>query len=433
MVLAGKGHEQTIEMADGPVDWDEATAAREALRAIGYSGAARSIELVDLTDAPATDWDTLAVRSARGEALQSHAWGEVKRAGGWRPVRMRIDRDGEPTAVTSIQERDLASPVTRRLPASVRGRLAPVGGELGRFLYAPLGPVLLRDDATGVAAALQGLRTLARRRHAALLVVDPTWPADDVLALELPVAGFTRAATAVQVSTTAMYVPLHQDEEVQWRQLNQNVRRNIERCRKAGVEIVRLGADSDRAALDAALATAYRMLVETGERRGFGDDLRPADYHASSQLALIDAGHASLWLARHDGRDLAYTLVHHSGDRAVLFEAGEHDQGADAPVERDGAASSGGPRFAANFLLQWTIIRWAAEAGFATYDMSGVDNHAAPGLPRDESHPLWNLFRFKSQWGARPVQLTGAWEHAPWPLLGRTFRSLRAFGGRRTA
>jgi hypothetical protein len=344
---------------------------------------------------------------------------------------VRIDRGGEPIAVASIQERDLASPVTRRLPSRVRGRVAPIGGELGRFLYAPLGPVLLRDDASDAAPALQGLRLLARRRHAALMVVDPTWEAAGPSAAQLEVAGFTRAERAVQVSTTGMYVPLHPDEESQWRQLNQNVRRNIERCRKAGVEVLRLGTGTDRRALDTALATAYRMLVETGERRGFGEDLRPADYHAASQLALIDAGHASLWLARHEGRDLAYTLVHHSGDRAVLFEAGEHDQAPADDAGASGAGSSEGPRFAANFLLQWTIIRWAAEAGFATYDMSGVDNHAAPGLPSDESHPLWNLFRFKSQWGARPVQFAGAWELAPWPLLGAAFRSLRALGERR--
>jgi UDP-N-acetylmuramoyl-L-alanyl-D-glutamate--2,6-diaminopimelate ligase len=31
VVLCGKGHEKTIEMADGPVDWDEARVAREEL------------------------------------------------------------------------------------------------------------------------------------------------------------------------------------------------------------------------------------------------------------------------------------------------------------------------------------------------------------------------------------------------------------------
>ena len=67
------------------------------------------------------------------------------------------------------------------------------------------------------------------------------------------------------------------------------------------------------------------MLLETGLRRGFGDVLRPAAYHNPAQQRLIEAGHASLWVASHEGRELAHTLVHHSGDRAVLFEAGEAD------------------------------------------------------------------------------------------------------------
>lgn len=379
------------------------------------------IEVVDLSDASADEWDALAVRSPRGEALQSHAWGEVKAAGGWRPLRVRIDRNGVPVAVCSIQERDLSAPVTRHAPAGLRQRLGFLGG-LGRFLYAPFGPVLLGGDA---AATLAGLRQLARRRHAALLVIDPAWEEGSEAARALPAGGFVHAERAVQVATTGMYLPLHADEDTQWRLLNQNVRRNIERCRKAGVAVVRFDATSADDAVGAALATAYRMLVETGERRGFADDLRPADYHASSQRALIAAGHASLWLARQDDRELAYTLVHHSGDRAVLFEAGEAEQ----PPGDDAADAK--PRCSANFLLQWSIVRWAAEQGFATYDLSGVDNHSAPGLPSDESHPLWNLFRFKSQWGARPVQFVGAWERAPWPLLGSAFRRARTLRGRR--
>ncbi|MDQ3449253.1 MAG: UDP-N-acetylmuramoyl-L-alanyl-D-glutamate--2,6-diaminopimelate ligase [Chloroflexota bacterium] len=38
VVLAGKGHERTIEMADGAIPWDEAAAAREALAALGHRG-----------------------------------------------------------------------------------------------------------------------------------------------------------------------------------------------------------------------------------------------------------------------------------------------------------------------------------------------------------------------------------------------------------
>jgi UDP-N-acetylmuramoyl-L-alanyl-D-glutamate--2,6-diaminopimelate ligase len=38
VLLAGKGHEKTIEMADGDIPWDEAGAARDALAHLGYSG-----------------------------------------------------------------------------------------------------------------------------------------------------------------------------------------------------------------------------------------------------------------------------------------------------------------------------------------------------------------------------------------------------------
>jgi UDP-N-acetylmuramoyl-L-alanyl-D-glutamate--2,6-diaminopimelate ligase len=38
VVLAGKGHEQTIERASGTIAWDEAAAARDALAALGWSG-----------------------------------------------------------------------------------------------------------------------------------------------------------------------------------------------------------------------------------------------------------------------------------------------------------------------------------------------------------------------------------------------------------
>jgi len=35
-VLCGKGHERTIEMADGSIPWDEAKVARQELAGLGY-------------------------------------------------------------------------------------------------------------------------------------------------------------------------------------------------------------------------------------------------------------------------------------------------------------------------------------------------------------------------------------------------------------
>jgi lipid II:glycine glycyltransferase (peptidoglycan interpeptide bridge formation enzyme) len=372
------------------------------------------VRAIEMADVSPEAWDALAVRSARGEALQSHAWGAFKAGAGWRIGRYRIEDAGGPVAVVSVQERPVAGPVTRRLPGPVRA-VVPVETAAGRFLYAPFGPVLLRDDPGAVRATLAGLERIARARRAALLVVDPAWEQGSPLEIALLGAGFTPARRQIQVSRTGMLLPLDRDEAAQRARSNENTRRNVEKARKAGVEIVRVDRDSDPEELTRALAVAYRMLVETGARTGFTP--RPEAYHSAASRVLIEAGAASLWFSRLDGRDIAHTLVHHSGSRAILFQAGEGD------VEQK--------RVPGNFLLQWTIIRWAAEAGFATYDLGGVDTHTAIGLPQDEGHPLWNLYRFKLQWGSRPVTFVGSHELAPNRLLGGALRAAWRLGDRR--
>jgi len=79
----------------------------------------------------------------------------------------------------------------------------------------------------------------------------------------------------------------------------------------------------------------------------------------------------------------------------------------------------------ANHLVQWEILRWAAAAGFTGYDLGGVDAPAARGLPRDERHPLWNLYLFKSGFGAQGVEYVPAYEYAPNPLVRAAWRVVR--------
>jgi lipid II:glycine glycyltransferase (peptidoglycan interpeptide bridge formation enzyme) len=276
--------------------------------------------------------------------------------------------------------------------------------------------VLLRpDDPTAVANVLEGLRQIARERQAAMLIIDPAWETGSAQAAALAAGGFQPARRDIQVSRTGMFLPLHADEADQRQLVNENTRRNVEKARKAGVEIVRVDASSAEDALTDALAVAYRMLQETGRRTGFA--LRPESYHSAASRALIEAGAASLWFARLDGRDIAHTLVHEAGERAVLFQSGEGE------VEQR--------RVPGNFLLQWSIIRWLGEAGFRTYDLGGVDTHDAPGMPRDETHPLWNLARFKLQWGAEPVEFVGAMEIAPSRLRGAALRTAWRVADRR--
>jgi lipid II:glycine glycyltransferase (peptidoglycan interpeptide bridge formation enzyme) len=348
------------------------------------------------------------VRSPRGEALQSHAWGEVKRLTGWEPRRYRIEDATGPLAVVSIQEQWLAAGVSRRLPRALRP-LGAAARAAGRFVYAPAGPVLLRDDAETARRALLAVARIGRARNAALVVVDPNWPVDSPQSQELTAAAFTAAVRQVQISRTAMLLPLDSDDEAQHRRVNDRVARSINKARRAGVAVRRIDGTSPETDQQAALEAMYAMLAATAERRGF--TIRGPDYVLPSLGALVRTGCASVWLAEHEGRDVASTLVHHSGERAVLFLAGA--------VEDD----AGRNRTPANFLLQWQIIRWAAGEGFRSYDLGGVDTPDAPGMPRDEKHPLWGLFQFKSQWGAKPVEYAGAHEHAPRRALGALVRT----------
>jgi len=353
------------------------------------------VRLVDACDWSPSDWDDLAVRSARGEAFQSHAWGELKRSLGWTPLRYVIEAGEGPIAVVSIQER----PILRR-------------GPLARFRihYAPRGPVLLKATPEASATALAGLREIARRRHSLTLTIDPAWEEGGHLSAALSRSGFRVAAKDIQVSRTAMIVPLEAAETAQRATLGHTTAQDINRAVSLGVSVERIEM-SDATAREAALSDFYAMHAATGKREGF--IVRSREYELDQWRRLGEGGNASLWFAGLGGRDTGALLLH-SGRLLVYFAAGSRD-GADMRRTR------------ANHLLQWQIIRWAAENGFEGYDMGGVDTQSAPGVPQDESHPLWNLYLFKRRFGAQPIVRIRAREYAPNMLSGAAWRLARRF------
>ena len=127
-----------------------------------------------------------------------------------------------------------------------------------------------------------------------------------------------------------------------------------------------------------------------------------------------ESGVASLWFGVHEGRRRNGVILLHCGRLLVSYAAGSPDD-ADLRTSR------------ANHLLQWEILRWAAGAGFTGYDRGGVDTHAAPGFPADDSHPLWNLYQFKQGFGAKDVMHVRAHEYAPHRSLGLAWGLARRF------
>ncbi len=353
---------------------------------------ARAVRIVDATETAPAAWDEMAVRSAMGEAFQSHAWGELKRDLGWTPLRYMIELSGRRVGVASIQAR------------SALGRRA---GPLGRYgvLYAPRGPVLLEAGPAAATAALAGLRLIARERRAMSLTVDPAWEESGDLAGALARSGFRTAAREIQVSRTAMIVPLEGSEEAQRALLGHTAYADIQRAVGLGVTTERVDL-AVPAVRDPGLAEFFDMHAVTGKREGFL--VRDREYELRQWRALGESGVASLWFAGLGRRDTGALLLR-SGGLMVYFAAGSRD---DADLRRTRA----------NHLLQWRIIRWAAESGFRGYDMGGVDTQTAPGVPQDESHPLWNLYLFKRRFGGRPTLRVRAHEYSPNSVLRAAWR-----------
>jgi peptidoglycan pentaglycine glycine transferase (the first glycine) len=356
------------------------------------------IRLIDASTWEPAAWDELAVRSEMGEAFQSHAWGELKRGLGWTPLRYVVESGGRRVAVAYVQERSLL----RRLPGPL-GRL--------RLHYAPRGPILLEATPEAALAALAGIGRLARARRAVTVTVDPAWDEGGELAAALEPAGYRPAAREIQVSRTAMVVPLLRDEAAQKALLGHTTGYDIGKARKAGVTVERVDM-ADPAVREPGLRDFFEMYEATGRREGFL--VRDRDYELEQWRRLGEAGLASLWLAGVDGARETGAVLLRSGTRLVYYVAGSRD---DADLHRTRA----------NHLLQWQIIRWAAEAGFNAYDMGGVDSHTAPGLPQDESHPLWNLLMFKRRFGASGSVIARAHEYAPHASLGALWRLARRF------
>lgn len=353
--------------------------------------------VVDATDIGPAEWDSLAVRSPQGHAFQSHAWGELKRPLGWIPHRYVIEIDGDLAAVVSFQERALA----RRLPGPL--------GRLG-FLYAPRGPILLRPEPRAAQAALAGIREIAARLGTAVVTIDPVWPADGSLATELDRAGFAPAARDVQVSRTAMIVPLLEDEAAQHRLVRKSTANLVNKARREGAVAERVDLAGNACQRDQALEEMHDLLAATARREGIV--LRDRAYQLAQWRALGEAGIARLWSGRVGDRRWTGSVLLECGKTLVQYQAGSAD---DADLRA----------VPANHLLQWEIMRWAAGAGFSAYDLGGVDTARAPGLPADERHPLWNLYVFKRGFGARGVEYVRAHEFAPNPLCGLGWRLAR--------
>ena len=306
------------------------------------------------------------VAHPRGHLLQLSAWGDLKAAFGWEPVRVALaDPSGRLVAGAQL--------LLKRLPLRV-----------GRLAYIPYGPLVDWDKAGQVSALMAAIDRTARQHRAALLTVEPGADLDPAV---LAAAGFCPGAQTVQPPRSVV-LDLTGDEDAILARMNQGTRRNIRKSIKYDIAI-RQGTRADVASFNALMAV-------TGSRDAFG--VHAPEYYARAYDLFVPAGRAALFLGSFAGQDLAGVMVFVLGRRAWYLYGASSDQ------ERQRMASYG---------VQWAAIQWAKQQGAQRYDMVGVpdeDQTALESQFETRSDGLWGVYRFKRGWGGEIVRSVGAWD-----------------------
>lgn len=313
-------------------------------------------------------FDEYVARFETGDLLQSFEWGDLKSRGGWRPVRVIAEHNGEIAAA--------ASALKRSIP------------KVGRcIMYVPRGPVLDTTDSDLVQSFADYLKQLAIKHRAILLKIDPPVPIEDTASeANLRQAGFRPVALkgfgGTQPKCVMQLDLAGRTEEDLLASFKPKWRYNIRLAEKKGVTV-----DMDCSRDD--LPAFYALLKETCARDGFL--VRGMSYFEDMWDALVPAGFMKLVLTYYEGTPVAGAIAYIFGDKAMYTY---------------GASSNEHRNVMPNHLMQWTMIRWALERGCKWYDFRGVSPKKGDG---SDDH-LQGLNRFKEGFSPRFVEYIGEYD-----------------------
>lgn len=322
----------------------------------------------------AARFDAFVAACPKGHVLQTYAWGQVKGRTGWRPLYLVLEDAGRIVAAALLLQ--------RRLP------------RLNRCIfYSPRGPVFDLHDEALFDEFVAAVREVGRREGAILWKIDPDVAApDERLSGYLAARGFTPAGQEGGFEGTqprfVFRLDITPSPDDLLASFAPKTRYNIRLAERRGVTV--------RAAARDDLPAFYRLLRETAERDRFL--IRNERYFEIMWDELVGRDYARVFMALYQGEPIAGTLALALGAKAWYL------YGASANHHRE---------LMPNYLLQWTMIRWARERGCTLYDFRG-----APGDPSPD-HPLHGLYRFKKGFNGVHTEFVGEYDLVLSPLWYR--------------
>ena len=250
------------------------------------------------------------------------------------------------------------------------------------FLYAPRGPVCDLHDEELLRDLKAGIDLLAEKYNAHEFKMDPdVLFGDETFSNIAKRLGFEQfygsdGFEGIQARFNYRLYLNGRNEEELFANLTQGARRKVRIAMKSGVEIRVTGSEY--------LDDFVRIMQVTGERDGF--NTRPKSYFERMLDALGE--HVRLYMGFYQGIPVCGAITtNYAGKCCYVYGASDN-------VHRD---------VMPNYLMQWEMIRWAAETGCTVYDFQGIS-----GCFEEGGH-LYGLYQFKRGFNGQVDELTGEW------------------------
>lgn len=321
--------------------------------------------------------DTLAEYEAfvqshpKGNFAQSQLWSRQKPMWNWDAIAVRGD-DGRIKGTLAVMTRDVPM--------------------IGRSLmYGCRGPVCDLDDEETFGQLLEGAKALAKKYKSYVIKLDPDVPSSNTAFADMMHRfGFkgkegSKNFEAINPRYVFRLNVEGKTEEEVMAGFHQKWRYNIRLAERKGVTVRICGKE---------MVPAFsELMLTTGVRDGFVT--RKPEYFASMLDNLGE--HCRLYMAFDpEDKPIAGTLAIAYGDKVWYLY---------------GASSNESRNLMPNYLLQWSMIRWAIERGCRIYDFRGVSGDVS------EDNPLYGLFRFKQGFGGDFTEFVGEMDLVIAPVL----------------
>lgn len=324
-----------------------------------------------------TDWNTFLVDYFDVHILQTGAWGELKSAFGWDPVRIIFD-DGAGAQI-----------LFRRLPLGLT------------LAYLPK-PIFNDQSSVSHEKFWAEVDTICKKRRAVFLKLEQdTWDKQPS-----SVHGKWSESTHNIQPPRTLIVDIRGTEDEILARMKQKTRYNIRLAARKGVT-VRSWDD---------LPAFHQMMLVTGGRDGFG--VHSLEYYQRAYELFHPTGMAELLVAEYEGVPLAALMVFMRGKRAwYVYGASNNEERNRMPT----------------YLLQWEAMRWARSKGVEEYDLWGVpdaDEKKLEAQFTERNDGLWGVYRFKRGFGGELKRAVQAMDRVYNPLLYKLY--LWRMAGRET-